>query len=111
MSQSTSRTRLLRAFAEGRRSSLFGSAENPYTNPACARAWEKGRRMQIAGGIKGPIPPRPEGQTAPIKEAHIKPAASAKPVATILPAAKDWQRPKHQRSAATFYDRRNSYRR
>jgi hypothetical protein len=58
-----SKTRLRKAFNEGRRSATTEAAENPYDNPKLKQLWDQGRTMQRAGEIKTPIPPLEHGET------------------------------------------------
>ena len=53
---SLSKTRLRKAFAEGRRSAVEPAAENPYDNPKLRRLWDLGRAQQQAGALATPIP-------------------------------------------------------
>jgi hypothetical protein len=58
-----SKTRLSKAFNEGRRSAREATAENPYDNPKLRRLWDQGRTQEQAGGIKTPLPPLAHGET------------------------------------------------
>ena len=63
MPSNISKTRLRKAFNEGRRSATTEAAENPYDNPKLKQLWDQGRTMQRAGEIKTPIPPLEHGET------------------------------------------------
>src|SRR5688572_18260174 len=63
MPSSISKTRLRKAFNEGRRSAASPSAVNPYDNAKLRQLWEDGRAQQQAGTIKTPIPPLEHGET------------------------------------------------
>jgi hypothetical protein len=58
-----SKSRLRKAFNEGRRSATEPSAENPYDNEKLRQLWEDGRSLQRSGQIKTPIPPLERGET------------------------------------------------
>jgi hypothetical protein len=60
---SISKTRLRKAFNEGRRSATVEMADNPYDNVKLQKLWEEGRRQQRAGEIKTPLPPLEHGET------------------------------------------------
>jgi hypothetical protein len=60
---SISKSRLRKAFNEGRRSASVESAENPYDNPKLRDLWEEGRSLQRAGKIETPIPALRRGET------------------------------------------------
>ena len=63
MPSSISKTRLRRAFDEGRRSATSETAQNPYDNAKLRQLWEDGRARQRAGELKTPIPPLAHGET------------------------------------------------
>ena len=63
MASSISKSRLRKAFNEGRRSANVEAALNPYDNPKLQRLWEQGRSQQRAGQIKSAIPPLEHGET------------------------------------------------
>ena len=63
MPSSISKTRLSKAFNEGRRSARQPIAQNPYDNPKLRRLWDQGRTQEQAGEIKTPIPPLEHGET------------------------------------------------
>ena len=63
MPSNISKTRLRKAFNEGRRSAPLEVAENPYDNPKLKLLWDQGRTMQRAGQLETPIPPRQHGET------------------------------------------------
>ena len=63
MPSSISKSRLQKAFNEGRRSASAKTVENPYDNPKLRKLWEQGRTMQQAGEIKTPIPALEHGET------------------------------------------------
>ena len=63
MPSNISRTRLRKAFDEGRRSATSETAQNPYDNHKLRQLWEDGRTLQRAGGLTTPIPPLEHGQT------------------------------------------------
>src|SRR5215213_8053023 len=63
MPSSISKTRLRKAFNEGRRSATSPSAENPYDNEKLRKLWQEGRAQQQAGTIKTPLPPLEHGET------------------------------------------------
>ena len=63
MPSSMSKSRLSKAFNEGRRSAKEAAAENPYDNPKLRLLWDEGRSQEQAGQIKTPIPPLEPGET------------------------------------------------
>jgi hypothetical protein len=63
MPSSISKTRLRKAFNEGRRSATSPSAENPYDNEKLRKLWQEGRAQQQAGTITTPLPPLEHGET------------------------------------------------
>ena len=63
MPASLSKTRLRKAFNEGRRSAVVATAENPYDNPKLRQLWEQGRTREQAGEITIPLPPLAHGET------------------------------------------------
>ena len=63
MPSSISKSRLHKAFNEGRRSATTETAENPYDNPKLRQMWEQGRTQQRAGELKTPIPALEHGET------------------------------------------------
>jgi hypothetical protein len=70
-----SKSRLQKAFTEGRRSATVAAAENPYDNPKLKQLWEQGRTMQIAGEIKIPIPPLEPGKRRAERTLHNPPGS------------------------------------
>ena len=70
MPSSISKSRLRRAFDEGRRSAAAETAANPYDNPKLRQLWEEGRAMQRAGGLKTPIPALAHGKTRAQQVSH-----------------------------------------
>ena len=62
MPSNISKTRLSKAFNEGRRSANVEGVENPYDNPKLRTLWEKGREQQRSGELKTPIPPLEHGE-------------------------------------------------
>jgi hypothetical protein len=62
-----SKSRLQRAFVEGRRSAREETAENPYDNPKLRTLWEQGRVQEQTGQIKTPIPPLEHGETRAVR--------------------------------------------
>ena len=58
-----SKSRLSKAFNEGRRSAKQPAAENPYDNPKLRRLWDEGRTQEQAGQITTPIPALEHGET------------------------------------------------
>lgn len=83
MPSNLSKTRIRKAFNEGRRSAAVETAENPYDNPTLRRIWEKGREQQRAGTIESPIPPLAHGETrarrAPQNPPGTRRAAAPRP--------------------------------
>jgi hypothetical protein len=63
MPSTISKSRLRKAFNEGRRSAKEAAAENPYDNSKLRKLWDEGRRRQQAGEISVPIPPLEHGET------------------------------------------------
>ena len=62
MPSTLSRSRLRKAFNEGRRSAADQAAENPYDNPKLRSLWDQGRAQQLAGELATPIPPLEYGE-------------------------------------------------
>ena len=60
---SISKSRLHKAFNEGRRSATVETAQNPYDNPKLKQLWEQGRAQQRAGQLTTPIPALAPGET------------------------------------------------
>ena len=77
MPSSISRSRLRKAFDEGRRSATTESAENPYDNEKLRRLWDDGRARQRAGELTSPIPPLTHGETR-ARRAPQNPPGSAR---------------------------------
>ena len=73
MPSNISKSRLRKAFNEGRRSATVENAENPYDNPKLRQLWEQGRTQQRAGEIKTPIPPLEHGETRAQRQPHNPP--------------------------------------
>ncbi len=77
MPSSMSKSRLSKAFNEGRRSAKEAAAENPYDNPKLRLLWDEGRAQEQAGQIKTPIPPLEHGETraqrTPRNQPRLKP--------------------------------------
>jgi hypothetical protein len=63
MPSAISKSRLQKAFNEGRRSAQNESTVNPYENPKLRELWEQGRAKQRAGEIATPIPLLEHGET------------------------------------------------
>ena len=63
MPSTLSRSRLRKAFNEGRRSAAVQAAQNPYDNPKLRSLWDQGRAQQRAGKLTTPIPPLEHGET------------------------------------------------
>lgn len=63
MPSSISKSRLRKAFDEGRRSATSEAAQNPYDNPKLRQLWEDGRARQRAGELTTPIPALQHGET------------------------------------------------
>ena len=63
MPASIPKTRLRKAFNEGRRSAAVESEQNPYDNPKLRQLWDLGRTQQRAGEITTAIPPLEHGET------------------------------------------------
>ena len=70
MASSISKSRLRRAFDEGRRSAPVEVAENPYDNPKLQHLWERGRSQQRAGELKDPVPLLEPGETPAVRTPH-----------------------------------------
>ena len=75
MPSSISKTRLRKAFDEGRRSAASESAQNPYDNPKLRQLWEDGRAKQRAGELTTPIPALAHGQTRAQRATHNPPGS------------------------------------
>ena len=73
MSSTLSRSRLRKAFNEGRRSAGVEAAENPYDNPKLRSLWEQGRAQQRAGELTTPIPPLEHGETRAQRTPRLPP--------------------------------------
>jgi hypothetical protein len=58
-----SKTRLHKAFNEGRRAAREETAQNPYDHPKLRQLWDDGRARQRAGELATPIPPLAHGET------------------------------------------------
>lgn len=63
MPTSINKTRLRKAFNEGRRAANEANAENPYDNPKLRELWEAGRVKQRSGELKTPLPPLARGES------------------------------------------------
>ena len=63
MPSNISKSRLRKAFNEGRRSATSETADNPYDNLKLRQLWEQGRTQQRAGELTSPIPPMEHGET------------------------------------------------
>ncbi|MGB7160891.1 MAG: hypothetical protein WBD40_22700, partial [Tepidisphaeraceae bacterium] len=63
MPSNISKTRLRKAFDEGRRSAASEAAQNPYDNAKLKKLWDEGRAQQRAGTLKTPIPALEPGET------------------------------------------------
>ena len=63
MPSNISKTRLHKAFNEGRRAAREANAQNPYDNPKLHELWEQGRSREQAGELTTPIPPLAHGET------------------------------------------------
>ena len=63
MPSSISKSRLRKAFDEGRRSATSETAQNPYDNPKLRKLWDDGRARQRAGELTTPIPALEHGET------------------------------------------------
>jgi hypothetical protein len=70
-----SRSRLRKAFNEGRRSATSETAENPYDNAKLRKLWDEGRSQQRAGTLTTPIPPLEHGETRAQRAPHNPPGA------------------------------------
>jgi hypothetical protein len=68
-----SRSRLRKAFNEGRRAATEESAVNPYDNPKLRELWEQGRTQQRAGQITAPLPPLEHGERRAERHPHNPP--------------------------------------
>lgn len=73
MPSSISKTRLRKAFDEGRRSASSESAENPYDNVKLAKLWDDGRAKQRSGELTTPIPSLEPGETRAQRAPHNPP--------------------------------------
>ncbi len=80
MPSSISKSRLAKAFNEGRRSATVEAAENPYENPKLRQLWERGRAGQRSGELKTPIPPLEPGETRAERVVHNPPGSKPKPI-------------------------------
>ncbi|MDQ3440447.1 MAG: hypothetical protein M3478_08880 [Planctomycetota bacterium] len=63
MPSSISKSRLRKAFDEGRRSATSETVQNPYDNEKLRRLWDDGRARQRAGELTTPIPALEHGET------------------------------------------------
>jgi hypothetical protein len=88
---SISKTRLRRAFDEGRRSATSETAQNPYDNPKLQKLWEDGRARQRAGELKTAIPPLAHGETRAQRTPQNPPGSKR---ATIKPPQQRPPRPR-----------------
>jgi hypothetical protein len=86
-----SKSRLRKAFNEGRRSANVETAENPYDNAKLRQLWEQGRTQQRAGEIKTPIPPLEHGETRAQRQPHNPPGTKRanKPPARPAPRSRN----------------------
>jgi hypothetical protein len=75
MPSNISKTRLHRAFNEGRRSAKENT-QNPYANPKLRQLWEQGRSKELAGELKTPIPPMAHGKTRASRPPRTTPRPS-----------------------------------
>jgi len=75
-----SRSRLNKAFNEGRRSAVVEAADNPYDNPKLRSLWEQGRTQQRAGELTSPIPPLEHGETRAQRPPGNSPEATGRRV-------------------------------
>ena len=82
MASNLSRSRLSKAFNEGRRAALE-NVENPYDNPTLRALWDRGRAQQRAGELTTPIPPLEHGERRAQKTPHNPPAPKTR--STSLP--------------------------
>ena len=91
MPSNISKSRLRKAFNEGRRSASAEVAENPYDNAKLRQLWEQGRAQQRNGEIKTPIPPLEHGETRAQRQPHNPPGSkrSAKPPARPAPRSRN----------------------
>jgi hypothetical protein len=90
-----SRSRLRKAFNEGRRAATEESAVNPYDNPKLRELWEQGRTQQRAGQITAPIPPLEHGERR--AERHPQNPPRPKPLVTRPPRRGDFRGPGRRR--------------
>ena len=75
MPSSISKSRLRKAFDEGRRSASSETAQNPYDNPKLRKLWDDGRARQRAGELTTPIPPLEHGETRAQRAVHNPPGS------------------------------------
>jgi hypothetical protein len=77
MPSNISKSRLRKAFNEGRRSATSENADNPYDNAKLRQLWEQGRTQQRAGELTTPIPPLEHGETRAQRAPHNPPGSKA----------------------------------
>jgi hypothetical protein len=75
MPASISKTRLRKAFNEGRRSAKVDTEQNPYDNPKLRQLWDLGRTQQRSGELTTPIPPLEHGETRAERVIHNPPGS------------------------------------
>lgn len=75
MPSNISRSRLQKAFNEGRRSASVENAENPYDNPKLRQLWQEGRERHRAGELTTPLPPLAPGETRAQRVPHNPPGS------------------------------------
>src|SRR5687768_3914987 len=78
MPSNISKSRLRKAFNEGRRSATNENADNPYDNAKLRKLWEQGRTQQRGGELTTPIPPLEHGETRAQRAPHNPPGSKAK---------------------------------
>ena len=77
MPSNISKSRLRKAFNEGRRSATSETADNPYDNEKLRKLWDLGRAQQRAGELTTPIPPLEHGETRAQRAPHNPPGSKA----------------------------------
>ena len=78
MPSNISKSRLRKAFNEGRRSATNENADNPYDNLKLRQLWEQGRTQQRSGELTTPIPPLEHGETRAQRAPHNPPGSKAR---------------------------------
>lgn len=100
MPSNISKSRLRKAFNEGRRSATSETADNPYDNLKLRKLWEQGRTQQRAGELSTPIPPLEHGETRAQRAPHNPPGS--KVAARPAPRGRPRSGPPRSRNSPGF---------